>query len=132
MATFPISGGNLLLETLSPDTLRQLATTDEDHLIRDVLVRPDETPSYVFFPHFGAVVSIVRSTESGAMIETGVVGHAGMFSVHTVLTTPAPIVTFVTSGTAGSPISVAELAPVKTAQETVLADSGAETDSGVP
>jgi len=90
MATTPTFRGNLLLETLSPDTLRQLVTTDEDHHIKDVLVTPDETPGYVFFPHFGAVISIVRSTESGAMIEAGVVGHEGMFSVHTVLTTPAP------------------------------------------
>lgn len=90
MASFPIPGGNLLLGTLSIDTLRQLATSDEEYRIRDVLVRPDETPGYIFFPHFGAVVSIVRSTESGAMIETGVVGHEGMFSVHTLLTTPAP------------------------------------------
>jgi CRP-like cAMP-binding protein len=82
--------GNLLLETLSPDILRQLAASEEDHRIRDVLVRSDETPHFVFFPHFGAVVSIVRSTESGAMIEAGVVGHEGMFSVHTVITKPAP------------------------------------------
>ncbi|HEX8408000.1 MAG TPA: Crp/Fnr family transcriptional regulator [Thermoanaerobaculia bacterium] len=55
-----------------------------------VLISPDETPAFVFFPYAGAVVSIVRSTENGSMVEAGVIGGEGMFSVQTVLTKPAP------------------------------------------
>jgi CRP-like cAMP-binding protein len=84
------TNGNLLLGTLSPRVLRALAPREEDHAITDVLIRPDETPGSIFFPHFGAVVSIIRATESGAMVEAGVVGHEGMFNVHTVITKPAP------------------------------------------
>lgn len=82
--------GNLLLTTLSPKILSVLDPRKEDHKITDILMRPDKTPESVFFPHFGAVVSIIRATESGAMVEAGVVGHEGMFNVHTVITEPAP------------------------------------------
>jgi len=90
MATARNPTGNLLLGNLPTRTLRALAPREEDHAIKDVLIRPDETPGSVFFPHFGAVVSIIRATESGAMVEAGVVGHEGMFNVHTVITTPTP------------------------------------------
>ncbi|MGH9141569.1 MAG: Crp/Fnr family transcriptional regulator, partial [Vicinamibacterales bacterium] len=51
---------------------------------------PDEIPESVFFPHFGAVISIVRATESGAMVEAGVAGNEGIINVHTVIAAPAP------------------------------------------
>ncbi|HXH39079.1 MAG TPA: Crp/Fnr family transcriptional regulator [Thermoanaerobaculia bacterium] len=90
MATTRIPTGNLLLNALPPRVLRALAPSEEDHIITDVLLSPEQTPESVFFPHFGAVVSIIRATESGAMVEAGVVGHEGMFNIHTVITTPAP------------------------------------------
>jgi CRP-like cAMP-binding protein len=90
MATRETTGGNLLLRTLPPKILQALAPADEDHKITDILIRPGDTPDSIFFPHFGAVVSIIRATESGAMVEAGVVGHEGMFNVHTVITKPAP------------------------------------------
>jgi CRP-like cAMP-binding protein len=85
-----ISEANLLLNTLAPDALAALGVREEDHPIDIVLVSPDETPEFIFFPHRGAVVSIVRTTENGSMVEAGVIGHEGMFVVQTLLTTPAP------------------------------------------
>lgn len=90
MATARNTDGNLLLRGLPPKVLRALAPREEDHAITDVLIRAEETPGSVFFPHFGAVVSIIRATESGAMVEAGVVGHEGMFNIHTVITKPGP------------------------------------------
>ena len=90
MATREKTGGNLLLGSLPARTLRALAPREEEHKITEILIRPEETPDAIFFPHFGAVVSIIRSTKSGAMVEAGVVGHEGMFNVHTVITAPAP------------------------------------------
>lgn len=83
------SSSNLLLGSLPPRVLRALGVHENDHATRAVLIAPDETPKSLFFPHFGAVVSIVRATESGAMIEAGVVGHEGALSVHTILAKPA-------------------------------------------
>ena len=64
--------------------------TEEDHPLREALLRPDETPEFVYFPHPGTVVSIVRSTVSGQMVETGVVGGEGFLNVQTLLAGPAP------------------------------------------
>jgi len=84
------SSGNLLLDTLSAETLRGLHVHEEEHAITVVLVTPEETPPFVFFPHAGAVASIVRSTEDGLMVESGVIGSEGMFHVQTAITKPAP------------------------------------------
>ena len=81
--------GNLLLDSLTPEMLRALDPHEEDHPIGVVLIRPDEVPESVFFPHFGGVVSIIRATEDGWMVEAGVVGNEGVFHVQTVITTPA-------------------------------------------
>ena len=56
-----------------------------------MLIKADEASDSVFFPHSGALVSIIRSTESGAMVEVGVIGSEGMFNVHAVLTNLPPI-----------------------------------------
>lgn len=82
---------NLLLAALDPATLRALNVLAEDHPIRTVLIESGETPASVFFPHRNAVVSIVRATEDGSMVEAGVIGNEGAFSVHTVITAPAPV-----------------------------------------
>jgi CRP-like cAMP-binding protein len=83
------STGNLILNTLT-DTLQTLEIHEEAHAIAAVLIRPEETPKYVFFPHRGAVVSIVRSTEDGSMVESGVIGNEGFLPVQTVITEPGP------------------------------------------
>lgn len=90
MATHKQTGGNLLLLRLPPKIVRALDPVQEEHKITEILLRPKDIPKSVFFPHFGAVVSIIRSTESGAMVEAGIVGHEGMFNVHTILAEPAP------------------------------------------
>jgi CRP-like cAMP-binding protein len=82
--------GNILLNGLAPEALASLELYEEDHPISVVLISPDETPAFIFFPCAGAVVSIVRSTESGSMVEAGVIGDEGMFAIQTVLTTPSP------------------------------------------
>lgn len=89
MTTREKTGGNLLLNALSSKILRALAPVEEEHKITEILIQPNETPKSVFFPHFGAVVSIIRATESGAMVEAGIVGYEGMFNVHTILAAPA-------------------------------------------
>jgi CRP-like cAMP-binding protein len=88
MAVLP--DGNILLNALSPDALSALDVHDENHPISTVLIPLDETPRFVFFPYSGAVVSIVRSTENGSMVEAGVIGGEGLFYVQTAITTPAP------------------------------------------
>ena len=90
MTTPPTKHGNLLLATLPSDVLGSLKPRAEEHKITDILIRPLDTPDAIFFPHFGAVVSIIRATESGDMVEAGVVGHEGMLNVHTVIAQPAP------------------------------------------
>jgi CRP-like cAMP-binding protein len=84
------TSGNLLLGTLTPHALRALSPREEDHAIAVILITAEETPEFVFFPHAGAVVSIVRSTEDGWMVESGVIGNEGVINVQTVITTPAP------------------------------------------
>lgn len=82
--------GNLLLGKMPPRVLRDLAPRARDHKIGEILLRPNEVPRSVFFPHFGAVVSIIRGTESGSMVEAGVVGYEGLFNVHSAITKAAP------------------------------------------
>lgn len=87
MSTVASSANNLLLRTLPAEAWQR--ATAEDHPIRTVLIDAEETPKFVWFPHSG-VASIVRTTLSGQMVEAGVVGHEGMFNVHSVLTAPQP------------------------------------------
>lgn len=81
---------NLLLRLLPRDALERAAAHEQHHDLRDRIIEPEETPAFVYFPHPGAVCSIVRSTSDGQMVETGVVGGEGVFNVQSVLTTPAP------------------------------------------
>ena len=85
-----LRGRNLLLDSISPAALRGLKVGEQQHGIKTVLIRPDETPSSLFFPSHGALVSVVRSTKEGAMVESGVIGGEGLFSVQTAITIPAP------------------------------------------
>lgn len=80
---------NLLLRTLPPDAV-EWAAVREEHPLKTVLITAMETPAHVFFPHRGAVCSIIRTTASGLMVEAGVVGGEGVFNVHTLLTAPSP------------------------------------------
>jgi hypothetical protein len=80
--------GNLLLGMAPRKALS--GVQEEEHVIADVLIGAAEIPAFVFFPHPGAVASIVGAAANGQMVETGVVGDEGLLSVHSVLTAPAP------------------------------------------
>jgi CRP-like cAMP-binding protein len=67
-----------------------LRAQEEEHRLSDVLIKADERSESIFFPHNGALVSIIRSTESGSMVEVGVIGGEGIFNVHTLLTDSPP------------------------------------------
>jgi CRP-like cAMP-binding protein len=82
--------GNLLLSILPAEALERAGVEEQDHSLKDVLIGAEETPPFILFPHAGAVVSIVRTTVAGQMVEAGVVGGEGMLNVHTLLTNPGP------------------------------------------
>jgi CRP-like cAMP-binding protein len=82
--------GNLILDTLSPELLASLNPREEFHPIGVVLITPVEIPEFVFFPHRGAVVSIVCTTLDGTMVESGIIGHEGMMHLQNVIAVPAP------------------------------------------
>jgi CRP-like cAMP-binding protein len=81
---------NLLLRALPSGVLKQSNPREEFHPLRHVLFGSEKTPDSVYFPHVGAVASIVRSTASGQMIETGVIGAEGLVNVQTVLANISP------------------------------------------
>jgi CRP-like cAMP-binding protein len=89
MSKVHLPEGNLLLRMLPPEGRERAAIREEDRPIRDVLVHAEEVPRFVFFPHGGAVASIVRPTQNGQLVEAGVVGGEGIFNVHTLLAPPA-------------------------------------------
>jgi CRP-like cAMP-binding protein len=86
----PSLSRSLLLDTLPPDVRSSLQAQESEHRLADVLIKADENSDFIFFPHTGALVSIIRSTESGAMVEVGVIGGEGVFNVHSFLTQTPP------------------------------------------
>jgi CRP-like cAMP-binding protein len=86
----PSSSRSLLLDTLPHDVRAGLHVQESEHRLSEVLIKADENPDFVFFPHTGSLVSIIRSTESGSMIEVGVIGGEGVFNVHSLLTQSPP------------------------------------------
>lgn len=84
------SGGNQILEALPAETLRALAPERVEYALGAVLYEPDRTPRAVYFPHHGTVISIVRSTADGSMVESGMIGSEGLLSIHTILDDPRP------------------------------------------
>ena len=86
----PSQNRSLLLDTLPPDVRSSLHVQETEHRLAEVLIKADERPDLVFFPHTGALVSIIRSTASGSMVEVGVIGGEGVFNVHSLLTQSPP------------------------------------------
>jgi CRP-like cAMP-binding protein len=86
----PSLNRSLLLDTLPPDVRSSLHVQESEHRLAEVLIKADENPDLIFFPHTGALVSIIRSTESGSMVEVGVIGGEGFFNVHSLLTQTPP------------------------------------------
>lgn len=81
---------SLLLDTLPSDVRNALHVEESEHRLAEVLIKANESPELAFFPHTGALVSIIRSTESGSMVEVGVIGGEGVFNVHSLLTQSPP------------------------------------------
>ena len=84
------SNGNRILAAIPSETFQALRVEQADYPLGAKLYTPDETPAHAYFPHFGAVISIVRSTENGTMVESGVIGDEGLCSVQTVIADPQP------------------------------------------
>jgi len=82
--------GNLFLDGSSQETLDALGGETSSYAIAVVLSDADETPRFIYFPHGGAVASVLRNTERGGAVETGVVGSEGLVSVHSLIAAPAP------------------------------------------
>jgi CRP-like cAMP-binding protein len=73
---------NCLLAMLTPDDLAQLSSSLDPVFLdyREVLYRPHETLSHVYFPVSG-LISIVAASASGASVEVGPVGRDGMIGL---------------------------------------------------
>jgi CRP-like cAMP-binding protein len=82
--------GNALLNAFPSSIRNSLRLTSAEHAARDVLIDGKDTCEWVYFPQRGAVVSIVRSTESGATVETGIVGFEGFVMAQTLLAPAEP------------------------------------------
>jgi hypothetical protein len=82
--------GNLFLDALSIQTRAALGGETSFHERAQILSPADTPPLFVYFPHTGAVTSVIRSTAAGATVEAGVVGCEGFSSIHSVIAAPAP------------------------------------------
>lgn len=77
--------GSTLLAAFSADVRQQLAAEEKQYQSHALLIEADETPEWLYFPHRGAVISLTRSSESGATVEVGIVGAEGVVSAHALL-----------------------------------------------
>lgn len=85
--------GNALLNAFPSDVRAQLDVTEAEYPGHSVLLRSGEVPEWFYFPHHGAVISLTRSTESGATVEVGIVGYEGLVTVQALLTPEAAAAT---------------------------------------
>lgn len=81
---------NLLLEALSPETIRSLGIHESRFGNGALLYSTEEHTETVFFPLDGTVVSILRTTEDGSMVESGIIGSEGVVGVQAVIAEPGP------------------------------------------
>ena len=107
------TSGNLLIDVCSPRALGELGAEVVSFDVRHVLIRAEEVPPAIFFPHRGALVSVVRSTASGAMVEAGVIGYEGVVPVEALLTEPVATENHIIMQGTGDLTSI----PVKAARE---------------
>jgi CRP-like cAMP-binding protein len=85
-----LTEGNLLLTALPEEDLVMLEAQIERLPIRTVLLEAGDQPRHLVFPMSRGVVSIVRTTSTGQMVEAGVVGDEGLLNIHHMLTTATP------------------------------------------
>lgn len=77
--------GNVLLGAFSEGVRQWLEVHDEHHESHVRLISAGETPEWLYFPHRGTVISMTRSTTSGATVEVGIVGWEGLVTVQSLL-----------------------------------------------
>lgn len=85
-----VSTGNLLLDRLDSDLYAALGAEAMHFETGARLLSAGETPEFVFFPAPGAVLSIVRGTSEGSVVETGLAGMEAFSSVHSIIAPPQP------------------------------------------
>lgn len=83
-----VTSGNLLIGVCPPKVLSDLGAQSLTFDVRQVLLRAEDVPQSIFFPHRGALISVVRTTATGAMVEAGVIGFEGIAPVEALLTEP--------------------------------------------
>jgi CRP-like cAMP-binding protein len=78
----PLQMSNRILNGLSPEEYQRLSPHLEsvELLLGEVLYRPNEPVTHVYFPLRGTV-SVVCVFEDGKSVEAGMVGNEGMFGV---------------------------------------------------
>lgn len=81
--------GNLLFDSFTPPVSSARHAEVVEYAIGDSLLKPDEVPTFVYFPGKDAIISVVRSTMDAMMVEAGVVGSEGVVSIHSLITAPA-------------------------------------------
>lgn len=76
---------NLLLRLIPAESLHDLGAEVSHYASGQVLHAAQDTPEFVHCPHRGSVVSIVRSTLDGSMMETAMMGDEGLTALSAVL-----------------------------------------------
>lgn len=76
---------SLLLNALSPERQRELHAETNDYALGATLIPASDVPEFVWFPHGGTLISIIRPTESGLSVESGVVSREGLSQVQSLL-----------------------------------------------
>ena len=85
MASPSAQSRNRLLSALPQDALAGLRGKEERVSFADVLFEFGEDAEEAFFPHQGAVISLVRTSMDGGEVEVGIVGSDGFTEIHSFL-----------------------------------------------
>jgi len=85
LAESPATRGNALLEAFPAEVRQQLDIHSENYKSHVQLVEGDSPPHYLYFPHHGTVISMTRTTETGATVEVGIIGSEGVAAVQALL-----------------------------------------------
>jgi CRP-like cAMP-binding protein len=83
---------NLVLDPFDRSTLERIGAQSAAYETGAILYSPQDVPEYFYFPHIDCVISVVRSTESGSTVETGLTGYEGFVDVQSLITDPEPTV----------------------------------------
>jgi hypothetical protein len=77
--------GNALLEALEASVPGRLAIVEERRESHEIVIEADGESEWLYFPHRGALLSLTRSTDSGATVEVGIVGFEGFATMQQLL-----------------------------------------------